>query len=94
MRTSGTQPVSSVATTQSSLPECNWENINEPGAYVETSTGHLYRFPPEALVQGGSPVIGKSSRQVLKFVRLSDDPNAIISKLRTLAADNDIQPNF
>jgi len=94
MRTSGMQSSASVATGQSNFPECTWEGINEPGAYVETSTGHLYRFPQEALIQGGSPVIEKVSRHVSKFVRLSDDPNAIISKLRTLAADNDIQPNF
>lgn len=94
MRTSGMQSTAAVTTAHSSFPECDWEGINEPGAYVETSTGHLYRFPQEALVPGGSPVIGKSSRHATKYVRLSDDPNAIISKLRTLAADSDIQPNF
>ncbi len=25
------------------LPECSWEELNEPGAYVERGSGDLYR---------------------------------------------------
>jgi hypothetical protein len=38
------------------LQQVTWQNVNEPGAYVETGTGNLYRFPPEALIAGSSPV--------------------------------------
>ena len=33
------------------LPELAWEELNEPGAYVERGSGDLYRVPQEALIQ-------------------------------------------
>jgi len=33
------------------------DEINEPAPTVETSSGHLYRIPQEALLKGSSPVI-------------------------------------
>ena len=76
------------------LSEFTWENIKQPGAYVERETGHLYRLPPEALLRGSSPVISRLSSSETTFLKLSDDPNTIISKLRTIAADADVKPNF
>jgi hypothetical protein len=76
------------------LSEFNWENIKQPGAYIERETGHLYRVPPEALLRGSSPVISKLCSNPSTFVKLSDDSNTIVSKLRTIAADADIKPNF
>ncbi len=43
------------------LLEVNWEDVNEPGAYVEKGTGDLFRIPKEALVAGGSPIVMKES---------------------------------
>jgi hypothetical protein len=79
---------------QVALSESTWENIKQPGAYVERTTGHLYRFPSDALVRGSSPVISILSSNPSTFVKLSDDPNVIVSKARTIAADADIKPNF
>lgn len=76
------------------LSESTWENIKQPGAYVERESGHLYRFPSEALLRGSSPVVSRLSSNQTTFVKLSDDPNTIVSKLRTIAADADIKPNF
>jgi hypothetical protein len=76
------------------LSEFTWENIKQPGSYVERETGHLYRLPAEALLRGSSPVISRLSSSPSTFVKLSDDPNTIISKLRTIAADADVKPNF
>ncbi len=76
------------------LSEFNWENIKQPGAYIERETGHLYRIPPEALLRGSSPLITKLCNNQSTFVKLSDDPNTIVSKLRTIAADADVKPNF
>ncbi len=42
--------------TQQLSTELSWESVNESGTYVDVSTGELYRFPPEALIQGSSPV--------------------------------------
>jgi len=81
-------------TTLVTLSEFNWENIKQSGAYIERETGHLYRVPPEALLRGSSPVISKLCSSPSTFVKLSDDSNTIVSKLRTIAADADIKPNF
>jgi len=82
------------AGTLAALSESTWENIKQPGAYIERETGHLYRVPSEALLRGSSPLISKLCNNQSTFVKLSDDPNAIVSKLRTVAADADIKPNF
>jgi hypothetical protein len=44
------------------LQQVTWQNVNEPGAYVETGTGNLYRFPPEALIAGSSPVVRRENQ--------------------------------
>ena len=79
---------------QAALSEFTWENIKQPGAYIEQETGHLYRVPSESLLRGSSPVISKLCANPSTFVKLSDDPNTIVSKLRTIAADADVKPNF
>ena len=33
------------------LPEYSWEEVSEPGTYVEKETGDLYRIPKEVLIQ-------------------------------------------
>ena len=42
--------------------------------YVDVSTGELYRFPPEALIQGSSPVIRKESLRAPRLVQISKNP--------------------
>jgi hypothetical protein len=37
------------------LSEVTWDELNEPGAYVERGSGDLYRIPKEAIIPGGSP---------------------------------------
>ena len=36
--------------TRYALPEVNWDELNEPGAYVERGSGDLYRVPKEAII--------------------------------------------
>ena len=76
----------------SQLTMARWEEINQPGAYVEVETGVLYRIPQEALVAGHSPIISTSKKTV--FARLSEDENLIVSQARRLCADADIKQNF
>ncbi len=45
------------------LPEVSWDELNEPGAYVERGSGDLYRIPKEALIPGGSPIIHKEKHR-------------------------------
>ena len=79
-------------TVQPALARSCWNEINTPGAYVDTETGDLYRIPQEALLPGASPVIHTTQKSL--FARVSEDPNLLISEARRICADNDIQPGF
>ncbi len=48
-------------------PQTNWDDVREPGAYVDETTGDLYRIPQEALVHGASPIVIKESLHVRVF---------------------------
>ncbi len=76
------------------LHQCPWQNVTEPGAYVEVGTGDLYRFPPEALIQGSSPVIRRETVETPILVQLSRDPFITTFEARMLAAEHNIKPNF
>lgn len=76
------------------LPEVGWEDINEPGAYVEVGTGDLYRIPKEGLIPGSSPVIQKASTGASRLVRLSSNPFVTTLQARMLACEHNIEPNF
>ena len=76
------------------LQQCPWQNVTEPGAYVEVGTGDLYRFPPEAFIQGSSPVIRREALETPVLVQLSRDPFITTFEVRMLAAEHNIKPNF
>ncbi len=76
------------------LPEVGWEDVNEPGAYVEIGSGDLYRIPKEALIPGSSPVIRKESAGASRLVRLSGNPFITTLQARMLACEHNIEPNF
>lgn len=76
------------------LPELTWEDVHEPGAYVEVGTGDLYRIPKEALIPGSSPIIRKESAGASRLVRLSPNPFMTTLQARMLACEHNIEPNF
>ncbi len=76
------------------LPELRWEDISQPGAYVELGTGDLYRIPQEALVPGASPVIRKQSAGASRLVQVSRDPFITTLEARMLCAEHNIRCNF
>lgn len=77
-----------------SLPETSWEDINQPGAYVEMGTGDLYRIPKEALIPGSSPLIRKESAGASRLVQLSPNPFITTFQARLLACEHNVEPNF
>ena len=79
---------------RSSLMHTTWEELTQPGAYVEEGSGDLFRVPQEALVQGASPIISKVSNGASRLVRVSDNPAVPLLKARMIAADHNIEPNF
>ncbi len=56
------------------LLELGWQDINEPGAYVEVGSGDLYRVPKKALIAGSSPLIRKESAGAPRLVQISPNP--------------------
>ena len=76
------------------FPIQSWEDIQQPGAYVELGTGDLYRFTHESLLPGASPVIAKESRGASRLMRISADPLVLSIKARLLCAQANVKPNF
>ena len=70
-----------------------FNEMTEPGCYI-TDQGSLFRVPAEALSTGHSPRINLVSNDVTKVTRISDDPYALISKIREWAANADLVVNF
>lgn len=77
-----------------SLAEVGWENLTEPGAYVERGSGDLYRIPKEALVAGSSPLIHKESQGASRLVQVSKNPFITTLEARLRCAKHNIVPNF
>jgi hypothetical protein len=77
-----------------SLMEVSWDEVAEPGAYVERGTGDLYRIPKEALVPGASPVIIKESSGASRLVQISKNPFVTSLEARLRCAQHNIEPNF
>ncbi len=71
-----------------------WDDMEEPGAYVEMGTGDLYRVPKEALIPGMSPVIRKESAGSSRFVRVSKNPFITTLQARLITCEHNIEPNF
>jgi hypothetical protein len=90
----GRENVSVLPEARTSLMEVTWEDINEPGAYVEKGSGDLYRIPQEALVRGASPIIMKESRGASRLVQISKNPFVTDLEARHRCAQYNIDPNF
>jgi hypothetical protein len=76
------------------LPEASWEELSEPGAYVERGTGVLYRVPKEAIIPGASPIIHKESTGLTRLVQVSKNPFITTLEARLKCAQHNIEPNF
>jgi hypothetical protein len=79
---------------QQSLKQLEWEEIREPGAYVEVSTGNLYRVPHESLLKGAAPIAREPGGPASPLVLLSKDPFIFALAARMICVEHNIQPNF
>jgi hypothetical protein len=75
------------------LPEYSWEELNEPGTYVEKETGNLYRIP-KALIQEASPLIRRASLRSSTLVQLSKNPFMTTFIARITCAEHNVKSNF
>lgn len=76
------------------LPEYSWEELSEPGTYVEKETGDLYRIPKELLIEGARPMICKASRRISKLIQLSRNPFMTAFVARITCAEHNVKSNF
>lgn len=81
------------ASTKQQARNVAWEDIREPGAYVEIETGTLYRVPLEALRENAAP-LGQQNGGGSRFLQVSKDPFIFPLGARIVCAAHDIQPNF
>jgi hypothetical protein len=79
--------------TRFALPEVNWDELNEAGAYVERGSGDLYRVPKEAIIPGGSPIIHKESAGSSRVVQVSQNPFVTTLEARLRCAQHNIDPS-
>jgi hypothetical protein len=76
------------------LPEYSWEELREPGTYVEKETGDLYRIPKELLIGGAQPLICKASLRISKLIQLSRNPFMTAFVARITCAEHNVKSNF
>lgn len=77
-----------------SLHPLAWEEISEPGAYVDLATGTLHRVSHEALHKRALPVSGEDGAAGSQLVRVSTNPSIFPLGARIICAKYNIQPNF
>lgn len=76
------------------LPEYSWEELSEPGTYVERETGNLYRIPKELLIGGARPMICKASQRISKLIQLNRNPFMTAFVARIMCAEHNVKSNF
>ncbi len=76
------------------IMELLWNQIEEPGAYLELETGHLYRIPAAALSPGSSPIIKKEGTDLSRFVKISKDPFIPRPLALVICYDQGFRPRF
>jgi hypothetical protein len=69
-----------------------WSEVNQPGTYVEVSTGNLYRITEESLAIRKSFSIPGDNGPVV--VQLSTDPFILELAARIACARHNIPSNF
>ena len=72
-----------------------WNEVHEPGAYVSTESGRLFRISKSIPREVHSPAIDVVAPRGEEMVRcISTNPYTPIEKVRQLALEANIQPKF
>jgi hypothetical protein len=75
------------------LPGFALKEIVEPGAYVEESTGRLFRISAEDLL-GENPLPVIAEHPPARFIRISRNPFVISMRARQICWSHGIAVNF
>jgi hypothetical protein len=76
------------------LPEYSWEEVSEPGTYVEKDTGDLYRIPRALLIKGSPPLICRANSHVSRLIQVSKNPFMTTFVARITCAEHNLKSNF
>ena len=79
---------------QGDLEVVNFNEISQQGCYVLLDTGQLVRVPTQAIGPEPKPTITIHQRGITRATLLSDNEAEMVSTLRSIATNNNIQPNF
>lgn len=66
---------------------CNWNDIHEPGLYVDTEYPRFFRVTEAAIVPNGSPLIHGSEFIV---ARISPNASLELSKIQDICDDHNL----
>jgi hypothetical protein len=82
------------AMTSRDLHQMPIQSINQPGCYVDSKHGSLYRVTPEMVSIGGTPFQGIVCREPWNVTRISDDYTLPLDEARIIAANASLFINF
>jgi hypothetical protein len=71
-----------------------FDQINSPGTYICTWSGHLLRVPEDGVTPGRSPLLNIVGAQPLYVTKISENPYITVTKARLLASNFDLNVNF
>ena len=80
--------------TQGALKVLNFNEITQQGCYVLLDTGQLVRVPTQAIGPEPKPTITIHQQGITRAALLTDNDAELVSTLRDIALNNDIQPKF
>lgn len=65
----------------------DWNEISEPGLYVDTQYPRFFRVTKEGIIPGASPTIHGSDFTV---ARISSDPMLLKARIQLICANNNL----
>ena len=80
--------------TRGALKVVNFNEITSPGCYVLLDTGQLVRVPTQAIGPEPKPTITIHQQGITRAALLTDNDVEMVSTLRDIALNNNIQPKF
>jgi len=73
---------------------CNFDQIREPGAYVENRWGTLFRMPEDGLPATQHVTVRRAVRERWPVTRISRNPRISLELARRLAANLGVATRF
>jgi hypothetical protein len=89
-----TIPLPQSATPTRNRVTCNFDQICEPGAYVENRWGTLFRMPEDGLPANRHLTAKRASRERWSVTRVSRNPRISLELARKIARNLGVMTSF